>query len=351
RRSILMALLRLAAAHGQYPQQLRLDDIQYEPSALTAGRFGEVYKGQYEGQKICLKIFKLYERSQVDHLNKKFLREAIIWSDLYHPNVLPFSGAYHVSDPRPRIGLVSPWMDNGNLSEYLKSHPGERRLPFVRPGCSIWPPYLHQNEVVHGDLKGVNILVDVNGSARLADFGLSSVIDADILRWTSLETMTRAGGTTRWVAPEMADDPKGGGLSRPNFASDIYSLASIFTGRIPFHEIPNDIAVLYSVMRGVRQIRPTHEVAPELTDHIWEMMKECWSVAPSDRPIVGQVVKQFSVIVPFSSRQQTAEAEPWINLTARRTSTRLSEWDKVFLVNAVSPTGIFRIQRLILFRV
>ncbi|KAF9447999.1 kinase-like protein, partial [Macrolepiota fuliginosa MF-IS2] len=278
RRSFLMALLRLAAACGQYPQQLRLDGVQCEPSALTAGRFGEVYRGQYKGQKICPKIFKLYERSQVDHLNK--------------------------------------------VQDVL---------------CGL--QYLHQNQVVHGDLKGLNILVDMNMSARLADFGLSSVMDADVLRWTSLETMTRAGGTTRWVAPEMIEDSEDGGLLRPSFASDIYSLASviieIFTGKIPFCEIHNDITVLYKVMRGIRPTRPAYEMAPELTNDIWEIMQDCWSATSANRPTVDEVMDRLLVIAPFPSRPLTAEAEPWINLSSQRAST-LSELDQMFLVNAVS---------------
>ncbi|KAF9440681.1 hypothetical protein P691DRAFT_686818, partial [Macrolepiota fuliginosa MF-IS2] len=72
-----------------------------------------------------------------------------------------------------------------------------------------------------------NILIDANVSARLADFGLSSIIDIDIPRWTSLETMTRTGGTTCWVAPGMIEEEEDGGWLRQSFVSDIYSLASV----------------------------------------------------------------------------------------------------------------------------
>lgn len=70
-------------------------------------------------------------------------------------------------------------------------------------------------------------MVSEDWSACLTDFGLSFVMDADILRWTSLEAMTRAGGTVRWTAPEMIEGTEEGAPLRPTFASDIYSLASV----------------------------------------------------------------------------------------------------------------------------
>jgi serine/threonine protein kinase len=106
--------------------------------------------------------------------------------------------------------------------------------------------YLHQNKVVHGDLKGVslpqafglydvtfdqclqaNILVSSTGVTRIADFGLSSIFDTSGPRWRSMPTITQAGGTVRWMAPELLDESHDGHSPRPTFSSDIYSLGSI----------------------------------------------------------------------------------------------------------------------------
>lgn len=70
RGSILTALLRLSASSGLYPQQLRLHDIEKESSPVTAGQFGEIWRGEYHGRPVCLKIFKLYQRSEIDFLLK-----------------------------------------------------------------------------------------------------------------------------------------------------------------------------------------------------------------------------------------------------------------------------------------
>lgn len=113
---------------------------------------------------------------------------------------------------------------------------------------------------MHGDLKGVrfvtsnypltmfsrfeqaNILISGAGSACLADFGLSSIVDSEILRWTSLKSMTRIGGTVRWQAPEVMDGTGNG--SRPTFSADVYSVASVM-----YEVLCLDIAVLVYATR------------------------------------------------------------------------------------------------------
>lgn len=62
---------------------------------------------------------------------QSFAREAILWSQLEHPNVLPFYGLYRLGDQSDRVCLVSPWMDNGNVSEYISVNPKVARLPLV----------------------------------------------------------------------------------------------------------------------------------------------------------------------------------------------------------------------------
>ena len=116
---------------------------------LDLGRFGEIYKGRSCNQAICLKIIKVNPKTQIKHIlkvslfnafnNRKcptsqtFFKEALLWGHLSHPNILPFYGIYHLKDTQGRISFVSPWMENGNVTEYLKRHPLANRLLLVRP--------------------------------------------------------------------------------------------------------------------------------------------------------------------------------------------------------------------------
>lgn len=60
-----------------------------------------------------------------------YSREAILWGHLSHPNILPFYGVYYLDDEYRRICLVSPWMENGNINEYLRTFPFAPRYLLV----------------------------------------------------------------------------------------------------------------------------------------------------------------------------------------------------------------------------
>ena len=93
-----------------------------------------------------------------------------MWSFLRHPNILPLIG---VSMSENRFAMVSKWMTNGNINQFVRVHPETNRfklvrLPSVKLPCLFiqleFPQledvakgliYLHSNGMVHGDLKGV----------------------------------------------------------------------------------------------------------------------------------------------------------------------------------------------------
>ena len=50
---------------------------------------------------------------------QNFASEAVIWQQFSHPNILPFFGVFHVPDKIPRVCLVSPWLEEGNVVEFL----------------------------------------------------------------------------------------------------------------------------------------------------------------------------------------------------------------------------------------
>jgi serine/threonine protein kinase len=149
RNDILGALLRLSKSSKLYPECLTITDLERDDDVLDSGRFGEIYKGRSRNQAICLKIIKVNRKTQIKHLvkvslfgafnNRKCLtsqavfKEALLWGHLSHANILPFYGIYHLEDTHGRISFVSPWMENGNVTEYLKTHPLANRLLLVRP--------------------------------------------------------------------------------------------------------------------------------------------------------------------------------------------------------------------------
>lgn len=63
------------------------------------------------------------------------IKELALWAHLSHANILPFYGVYTIGE----ICLVSPWMEKGNLHDYVDKHPEESRIPWVSavPMCNI----------------------------------------------------------------------------------------------------------------------------------------------------------------------------------------------------------------------
>ncbi|KAJ3565208.1 hypothetical protein NP233_g7777 [Leucocoprinus birnbaumii] len=278
RKPIVSAMMRLCKVSGTYPRCLALKNVQFRATPLVSGSYGDIYQGKLGVYTVSLKANRVFSRSQHDikHFIASYAKEAVVWSQLKHPNLLPFYGIYRLDESHGsgRIALVSPWMDNGNISEYLINKPDTARFPLTLDtleGLS----YLHMHSIIHGDLKGANILITPEGSACLADFGLSSVDDPDILRWRSLSTVSSTGGTTRWQAPELMNDET---PLLPTLKCDIYSMGSviyeILVGKVPYHEYTNNASVMRQVIIGRLPTKPSPTLLAtlELTEDIWEIM-------------------------------------------------------------------------------
>ncbi|KAF6749537.1 kinase-like domain-containing protein [Ephemerocybe angulata] len=305
---ILQLLLRLAKYSARYPSRLLLSGIsRVGHSAVTAGHFGEIWKGRYRGKPVCVKVVKLYQRSDINKLLRGFSREAILWSHLKHENVLAFYGIHRLDDEAGRMCLISPWMENGNVGDYLSRSPTADRRLLARDVCHGLS-YLHAQGIIHGDLKGVNILVTQAGRACVADFGLSFVADSEIMKWTATTSAGSQGGTVRWQAPELfSHDAES---SKATKLTDIYSLGcvfyEIFTGRIPFYEVPRDATVMYHILAGKQPSRPAPGTAPfshwGLSDALWtSCIQRCWARVPEARPTILQLLSSPVLETPLGT--------------------------------------------------
>jgi len=133
--------------------------------------------------------------------------------------------------------------------------------------------YLHGHGIVHGDMKSVNILVDDEHNACIADFGL-----ARILGETGFTTKS-VGGTCRWMAYELVElsDEEEECVPQVTMESDVWAFGmtvlEILTGRLPFFHLKRDLSVIRCIMRGGR---PRHERYLEISGNIWSLLERCW---------------------------------------------------------------------------
>jgi len=214
-----------------------------------------------------------------DYKIKRFYKELTVWQRLNHPNVVPSLGA---ASDIAELCAVSPWMPGGDLLQYLQKRPEANRLA-IMIGAADGLSYLHFNDVIHGDLKGGNILFDSAGVPRIADFGISSITFNPVSNNASTPFN---GFSLRWAAPEILEAPNDESR-RPTKMSDVYAFGMVaietFTGKIPFPDI-SDLNVQLLVMKGKRPSKPADASKLGLSSRAWKLVGECWNKKRDKRP-------------------------------------------------------------------
>lgn len=165
---------------------------------LGEGGFGSVYEGSLnDGTRIAVKRL-----DGVGHIKKSFLAEVESIGSIHHINLVRLIG--FCADKSHRL-LVYEYMCNGSLEKwiYCKSHEtslnwNSRRKIILDVAKGL--AYLHEDcrqKIIHLDIKPQNILLDEQFNAKLADFGLSKLIDRN-----QSEVVTTMRGTPGYLAPE-----------------------------------------------------------------------------------------------------------------------------------------------------
>ncbi|KAF8597277.1 kinase-like protein [Ceratobasidium sp. AG-I] len=145
---------------------------------------------------------------------KRTAQELHTWSKIQHRNILKLLGLAVFGD---KLAMISPWMKNGNVMQYMKNNPSLNKYALCAQVVDV-VSYLHGIDVVHGDLKGDNILVSDDGILKLTDFGLAIMHE----QATQFSTTEMGGGTYRWMAPELMKDD--GVRSKE---ADVYALGMV----------------------------------------------------------------------------------------------------------------------------
>ncbi|TDL23444.1 kinase-like protein, partial [Rickenella mellea] len=265
---------------------------------IKIGEFGDIWDGWYtlNGKKIRVAIKQLrgapaHNKKLISQLRRQLFTAGRNWRLLVHPNVCNFYGLCFDYGYLP--ALVVQFHENGNVMEYLqnaqeKTVPQPNRLMLILD-VSNGLEYLHSQSIVHGDVRGFNILVTDSGHACLTDFGLILIID------NAEFTRHKLAGPARWSAPEILDPPEDM-LGRVPYSkmTDMFAFAmtcvELATLAVPFSERKNDSAVIMHVLNDGRP-----ELPPLLAEHeqIAGVIRHCWSRDPEQRPSASHVHAVF----------------------------------------------------------
>ena len=196
---------------------------------IGRGGMGIVYRATRidNGESVAIKmILKGDFASESD--KQRFDSEAIAVARLDHPNIIPI---LEIGEHQGRSFFCMKLIQGQSLSERLERGPmPAQRAAKVMADISDAIDYAHQQGILHRDLKPSNIMLDDEGQAYVADFGLAKEAHAPM-------SLTRTGavlGTPSYMAPEQAAGNRG----EVGVVSDVYSLGAILyhmlTGRPPF---------------------------------------------------------------------------------------------------------------------
>ncbi|KAG2139843.1 uncharacterized protein EDB93DRAFT_1241944 [Suillus bovinus] len=267
---------------------------RYEVDRLTMigrGSFSKVYLGSWSGRRVAIKVLSL-------HTPAPLFRKAVeIWRKLKHENVLRMWGASSAQGERPWF-IVSEYCGGGSLVGWLRERKGR-----VGEGGALTPPsagvkgdvdllrcmhhiskgmmYLHDQNVLHEDLKASNVLVDDNGRCVISDFGQSE------MKWEASSGSRKPiiNGTLRWQAPELLDGPMKLSTATDVYAFSICCIEILGMGDLPYgHRDDKLVAFLVQYQNKRAEIPST-----PITSLVEPLIQECWVRDPEQRPVFTHI--------------------------------------------------------------
>jgi len=267
-----------------------INDLQW----LGSGAQGAVFSGKYNGELVAVKKVKEEFETDIKHLRK-----------LMHPNIVQFRG---VCTQSPVYCIVMEYCPYGPLFNLLregKEIPPKKLVDWTKQ-LATGMNYLHQNKIIHRDLKSPNILLGRNDIIKISDFGTSR-------QWSEHSTQMSFAGTVAWMPPEVIrNEPCNEKVDIWSFGVCVWEL---LTCELPYKNVDSS-AIIWGVGSNSLQL-PIPSTCP---DGFKLLIKQCWSSKPRNRPSFRHILMHLDIaaveILSFKPEdyfrtQQSWKAEVW----------------------------------------
>jgi eukaryotic-like serine/threonine-protein kinase len=228
---------------------------------IGQGGIAEIYRARQESldRDVAIKILSTRLTNDPD-IVRRFERESIVVARLNHPNIV------HIIDKGKAAGryyFVMEFVDGTLLRQVIDSPQIQltTKLEMIVQVCKALD-YAHKNGVIHRDIKPTNILVDRQGNALVADFGIAQIVGTPEGEMTASDVVM---GTVSYMSPEQK-------ISSTNVdqTTDIYALG----------------VILYEILTGKKPLghfKPPSELNSAVNKSFDSIVLRCLAQDPKDR--------------------------------------------------------------------
>ncbi|KAF0926087.1 hypothetical protein E2562_021801 [Oryza meyeriana var. granulata] len=249
---------------------------------LGSGTFGCVYEAtnRQTGALCAMKEVNIIpdDAKSVECL-KQLEQEIKFLSQFKHENIVQYYGSDTIED---RFYIYLEYVHPGSINKYVKQHYGAMTESVVRNftrhilrGLA----FLHGQKIMHRDIKGANLLVDVNGVVKLADFGMAKHLS------TAAPNLSLKG-TPYWMAPEMVQATLVKDVGY-DLAVDIWSLGctiiEMFNGKPPWSDLEGPAAMF-------RVLHKDPPIPGNLSHEGKDFLQCCFKRNAAERPTASELL-------------------------------------------------------------
>ncbi|PSR88327.1 MAP3K epsilon protein kinase [Actinidia chinensis var. chinensis] len=259
------------AASSAFHKSKTLDNKYMLGDEIGKGAYGRVYKGLdlENGDFVAIKQVSLENIAQED-LNI-IMQEIDLLKNLNHKNIVKYLGSLKT---KTHLHIILEYVENGSLANIIKPN---KFGPFPESLVVVYIAqvleglvYLHDQGVIHRDIKGANILTTKEGLVKLADFGVATKLtEADVNTHSVV-------GTPYWMAPEVIE------MSGVCAASDIWSVGctviELLTCVPPYYDL-QPMPALFRIVQDEHPPIPD-SLSPDITD----FLRQCFKKDARQRP-------------------------------------------------------------------
>jgi len=284
---------------GAVSERIDPTEVVLNPDPLGEGAYGVVYSGRYRGRFVAVKVMSR-QHDLLEQITKDFEREIDLYRRLHNPLIVEFVGASLIPG---KLCMCTELIQRGSLEQLMN----EAEIPLalqLRFAMNIAEAvaFLHSNNVLYRDLKPSNIMIvstSLNSkiNCKIGDFGTARNVK-DVKEFF---LYTQGQGTPIYMAPEVL------GVKPYNSKADVYSYAitlwQMAAREKPWFNVPVwDIPA--RVIHGKRPQMPS-----SLPKDYSEVIRQCWSSNPDDRPFFSEVLDMLAPIAKRVKKESKKEGK------------------------------------------